>query len=212
MASCCQPHWTGPDTRSWLTTVTLTPGPAGYSPLFMSGHWHAAEEARCGEVLRSLRVDGLIVLTGRLSDATLRSLARALPVVVTDGRLRPADLFSIEFDNREGARLATRHLLDLGHERIAFIAGDPAHPDAVHRQRGYELALQAAGLPVDSAGLILAGDFTAHSDLAAAVGLHRQGRLVPEDVSLVGFDDLGACGFFVPPRPRSTTRSARSGN
>jgi LacI family transcriptional regulator len=206
-----------------LRGIEVALGPAGYSPLFMSGHWHAAEEARCIEVLRSRRVDGLIVLTGRLSDVMLRSLARALPVVVTDRRLRAANLFSIEFDNREGARLATRHLLDLGHERIAFIAGDPAHPDAVQRQRGYELALQAAGLSVDP-GLILAGDFTEHSGLAAAqrllaagtpfsaifaandqmafgaaVGLHRQGRRVPEDVSLVGFDDLGACVFFVPP-------------
>ena len=63
---------------------------AGYSPLFMSGHWRADEEARCIDVLKSRRVDGLIVLTGRLSDSALRSVARSLPVVVTGRSSRPA--------------------------------------------------------------------------------------------------------------------------
>ena len=139
---------------------------AGYSPLFMSGHWHADEEARCIDVLRSRRVDGLIVLTGRLSDSALRSVARSLPVVATDRRLKAANLFSLAFDNREGARQATQHLIALGHRRVAFIAGDPAHSDAVERQRGYETALAAAGLRVDPA-LVLQGDFTEQSGLVA---------------------------------------------
>ena len=206
-----------------LRGIEVELGIAGYSPLFMSGHWRADEEARCIEVLRSRRVDGLIVLTGRLSDSALRSLARSLPVVVTDRRLKAANLFSLEFDNREGARQATQHLIDRGHRGIAFIAGDPAHSDAEERQRGYQMALEAAGLRTDPA-LVLQGDFTEHSGLAAverllsgrarfsaifaandqmafgaAVGLHRSGRRVPDDVSLVGFDDLAGSLYFVPP-------------
>src|SRR5512139_2328565 len=109
--------------------------PAGYSPLFMSGHWNADEEARCIDVLRARRVDGLIVITGRMSDAALRSVAKALPVVVTGRDLKAPRLCSLNFDNFEGARLAMHHLLALGHRRIAFIMGESRHPDALERQR-----------------------------------------------------------------------------
>jgi LacI family transcriptional regulator len=196
---------------------------AGYSPLFMSGHWQAEAEARCIDVLRSRRVDGLIVLTGRLSDSALRSVARLLPVVVTGRILKAPNLLSMDFDNREGARQATQHLIEQGHKRIAFIGGDPEHPDAVDRQQGYEAALQAAGLRADPT-LILTGDFSELSGLVAveqlldtrtrfsaifaandqmacgaALGLHRRGRRVPDDVSLVGFDDLAGSVYMVPP-------------
>lgn len=208
---------------SALRGIEIELGRAGYSPLFMSGHWHGEEEARCIEVLRARRVDGLIVLTGRLSDTALRSVARSLPVVVTGRRLKAGNLFSLDFDNREGARQATQHLIDLGHRHIAFIAGAPGHPDAIERQRGYELALEGAGLKADPA-LVQQGDFAEFSGLAcverllargarfsaifaandqmafgAALALHRQGRSVPADCSLVGFDDVAGSVFFIPP-------------
>jgi LacI family transcriptional regulator len=195
----------------------------GYSPLFMSGNWHADEEARCIDVLRSRRVDGLIVLTGRLSDSALRSLARQLPVVVTGRSLKAGKLLSMDFDNREGARQATQHLIDLGHRRIVFIGGDPEHPDAVDRQQGYRAAIEAAGLRFDPA-LVAPGNFSEHSGLlaverlldnrtqfsaifaandqmaiGAVLGLYRRGRRVPDDVSLVGFDDLAGSIYTVPP-------------
>ena len=62
---------------------------ANYSPLFVSGHWNASQEARCIDMLRSRRVDGIIVLTGRLSDAALKHTARSLPVVPMIGLARP---------------------------------------------------------------------------------------------------------------------------
>ncbi len=196
---------------------------AGYSPLFMSGHWHAEEEARCIEVLKGRRVDGLIVLTGRLSDSALRAVARSLPVVVTGRTLKAPNLLALDFDNREGAREATDHLIGLGHRRIAFIAGDPEHPDAEERRAGYEAALQAAGVRVDPS-IVMQGDFTEQSGLdaverllagrgrftaiftandqmafGAALGLYRRGLRVPDDVSLVGFDDLAPATFMLPP-------------
>ena len=118
-------------------------GPEGYSPLFVSGHWDAATEVRCIDVLRSRRVDGIIVLTGRISDAALKACAKALPVVVTGRTLKAPGLFSLHFDNFEGGRLATQHLIQLGHRRIAFITGDPAHADSTEpiflSKRGAEL-------------------------------------------------------------------------
>jgi len=196
---------------------------AGYSPLFVSGHWNAVEEARCIDMLRARRVDGIIVLDGRMSDSGLRACAKALPLVVTGRTLKAPNLFSLQFDNFEGARQATEHLLGLGHQRIAFIAGDAGHPDALERERGYRAALEAAGQPFDPA-LVVPGLFHEEGGLAAterlmearrrftaifaandqmAVGaclaLHRQGLRVPQDVSIVGFDDLLASRHTMPP-------------
>lgn len=196
---------------------------AGYSALFVSGHWNAVEEARCIEVLRSRRVDGIIVLTGRLSDAALRACARSLPVVVTGRTLKAPGLFALNFDNVTGARLATEHLIALGHKRIACITGDPAHPDAVERLRGYRAALEDAGLTYEQ-GLVAPGQFHEESGrlamehlldsrqrftavfacndqmaFGASLALHRRGLRVPDDLSLVGFDDLAAAVYAIPP-------------
>ena len=197
--------------------------PAGYSPLFVSGHWNAATEARCIDVLRSRRVDGIIVLTGRLTDAALKACAKQLPVVVTGRQLKAPGLFSLHFDNVEGGRLATRHLIEQGHQRIAFIAGDADHPDANDRHRGYRLALEEAGLSYDPA-LVVPGGYHEVSGLLAVdrlletgqrftaifasndqmacgamLALHRRSLRVAEDVSVVGFDDLPASMYTSPP-------------
>ncbi len=198
-------------------------GPEGYSPLFVSGHWDAATEVRCIDVLRSRRVDGIIVLTGRISDAALKACAKALPVVVTGRTLKAPGLFSLHFDNFEGGRLATQHLIQLGHRRIAFITGDPAHVDSTERLRGYRGALEAAGIVFDPA-LVVPGEyhevngllavdrlvesrqrftaiFAANDQMAfgAALGLQRRSLRVPDDVSLVGFDDLPTSQYAIPP-------------
>jgi len=196
---------------------------AGYSPLFISGRWNAAAEARCIDALRARRVDGLIVLTGRLSDAALAAHARELPVVVTGRSLKAPGLYALSFDNFEGARLAVQHLLGLGHRRIAFISGDPRHPDAKERLRGYRSALEAAGV-AHSPALVLPGEYTENSGFiaverllesgepfsaifaandqmafGAALALHRRRLRVPDDVSLVGFDDLASAVYSTPP-------------
>ena len=197
--------------------------PLGYSPLFVSGHWNADAEARRLEVLRSRRVDGIIVLTGRLTDDALAACARSQPVVVTGRLLAAPNLFSLAFDNFEGGRLATRHLIELGHRHIAFIAGDQDHPDANERLRGYQAALQDAGIAFNPA-LVVPGEyhevsglmavnrlleqqqrftaiFAANDQMAigAALGLQRRSLRVPEDVSLVGFDDLPTSVYAIPP-------------
>ena len=197
--------------------------PAGYSPLFVSGHWNATAEARCIDVLRSRRVDGIVVLTGRLPDQALIDCAKNLPVVVTGRTLDAPGLFALNFDNFEGGRLATRHLIELGHQRIAFIAGNDDHPDANERLRGYRAALESAGIVFDPA-LVVPGEyhevsgllavnrlleqgqrftaiFAANDQMAvgAALGLQRHSLRVPEDVSLVGFDDLPTSVYAIPP-------------
>lgn len=197
--------------------------PAGYSPLFVSGHWTASTESRCIDVLLSRRVDGIVVLTGRLLDATLRACAKRIPVVVTGRNLRATNLFSLNFDNHLGARLATRHLISLGHRRIVFIAGDADHPDAMQRLAGYKAELEAMRIPYRPE-LVVTGRYSEASGLevmmalqnakrkftsvfasndqmaiGAAHGLHSHSMRIPEDVSLVGFDDLPTSAYALPP-------------
>ena len=206
-----------------LRGIEQTLSARGYSPLFVSGQWSAVHEARCIETLRSRRVDGIIVLTGRLGDPTLAATARELPVVVTGRTLAAPGLCALDFDNVEGARMATQHLLDLGHRRIGFISGDLRHADGKQRLRGYRAALDAAGVPGDPA-LVMQGDFTEASGLVAverlidsgerftavfaandqmafgaSLGLYRRRLRVPDDVSLVGFDDLASAVYAIPP-------------
>lgn len=196
---------------------------SGYGALFASGRWDPAVEQRCVEVLRARRVDGLIVLTGRLPDRVLRAIAKSMPLVLTGRALRAPGLVSLDIDNHEGARLATEHLVELGHRRIAFITGDPGQRDSTQRLEGYKSALNAARLRFDPA-LVVEGDFSEESGVraiealtrartrftavfasndqmafGAALALHRRGLRVPHDVSLVGFDDIPSSRYTVPP-------------
>ena len=197
--------------------------PLGYSPLFVSGQWNADVESRCMDVLRARRVDGIIVLTGRLTDKVLKQYAKTLPIVVTGRTLAAPGLVALHPNNVEGARLATQQLIDLGHRQIAFIGGDPQHPDAIERFLGYRNALHAAGIAFDP-GLMAEGGFyeaggmqavveliasrkrftaifAANDQMAlgAALGLSRHSIRVPEDVSLIGYDDLAASLYANPP-------------
>lgn len=196
---------------------------AGYNALFVSGQWNAIEEARCIDLLRARRVDGIIVLTGRLSDQQLKQCAKSVPVVVTGRTLKAPGLYAVNFDNFNGARLATEHLLSLGHQQIVFIAGAADHPDAEERQRGYRAALDAARVRIDPA-LIVNGNYNEDSGadaiamllkrrrrfsavfaandqmaLGAILSLHQHGLRIPEDVAVIGFDDLPACAYSYPP-------------
>jgi LacI family transcriptional regulator len=195
----------------------------GYAPLFMSGNWRADDEARCMDELVSRGVDGIIVFAGCLDDAALRAYARKVPVVVTGRLLSAQGLASLQIDNRGGALLAMRHLIGLGHRRIAFIAGTENQPDAVERLAGYRQALEEAGIGFDPQ-LVARGDFDEEGGMRAVYGmldagarftalfcandesaygaclaLYRRGLHVPKDVSVVGFDDLPASMYRLPP-------------
>jgi LacI family transcriptional regulator len=195
----------------------------GYAPLFMSGNWHEEDEDRCMREFIARGVDGIIVFAGRLSDAKLKSYAKEVSIVVTGRRLRAPGLFSLQIDDSQGATLAVRHLVEVGHRKIAFIAGSENHPDAVERLKGYKKALEDAGIGFDP-GLVAVGDwheegglratlelldskarFTAlfcvndQTAYGACLALFRKGLSIPGDVSLVGFDDLPSSAYRLPP-------------
>lgn len=196
---------------------------ANYAPLFVSGHWNQEEERSRLGLLQDRKVDGIIVLTGKLTDQTLVEMAAQLPVVVTGRQLSASNLFSIDFDNIEGAGLAVKHLHALGHQNVAFISGPLDHPDAEQRLSGYRAELLRRDMRADDELVVYSdfqesGGFRAMNQLlesrvnfsaviaandqmayGARLALHRAGLRVPDDVSLVGFDDLPHSAFTLPP-------------
>ncbi|SHN23966.1 LacI family DNA-binding transcriptional regulator [Rhizobacter sp. OV335] len=206
-----------------LRGIEAVLGAAGYMPLFASGHWTAADEKKCVDLLLSRRVDGMIMFTGRLPDEMLMQVARRVPTVVTGRQLSGPGLYSLNFANVEAARMATRHLIELGHRRIVHILGPRDHADARERKEGYRRALKEAGIAYDPT-LVVQGDFNEASGLkavshliesridfsaifaandqtayGAALGLYRRNLRIPDDVALVGFDDLPGSQYSIPP-------------
>jgi DNA-binding LacI/PurR family transcriptional regulator len=167
-----------------------------------------------------LAVDGVVlIIEVHLLDASAVAIPPGVHVVVVDSDA--GDRYPVvDTDQADGARQAVRHLLELGHRTVRHVAG-PAESFAAERRAGaWRQVLEEAGRPVrppergdwsaDSgyhAGLRLAGDpdctaiFAANDQMALGVlrALHEQGRRVPADVSVVGFDDIADAGSYLPP-------------
>jgi DNA-binding LacI/PurR family transcriptional regulator len=172
------------------------------------------------ERLRGQGVDGILVIAPQVAaTSALANLPDDVPVVAVEAG--PADgLPVVAVDQFQGAAAATRHLLDLGHPTVRHLSGPTDWLEAQQRIAGWRAALEAAGAPVTPP---VAGDWSARSgyelggrvvdspDVTAvfvandqmALGLlrhlHEQGRRVPEDVSIVGFDDIPEAPYFSPP-------------
>jgi LacI family transcriptional regulator len=195
----------------------------GYAPLVVSGHWDAAQEAERIELLIARRVDGVVLLTGNLSDTQILEYARRVPMVVIGRELTGPRAFGCCFDHFTAACEVMEYLIELGHRRIAFIAGPPGQSDARARYDGYCATLARHGIELEpkrvvqgdfleSGGLqgverlletgqrfsaiFAANDLTAYG---ARLALYRRNIRVPEDVSIVGFDDLHSSMYTTPP-------------
>jgi len=176
--------------------------------------------------LRRKRVDGVVLVGGLVPDDALAGAVEGLPLVTVDRDTGLSGRWSVRADHRAGGRIATEHLVELGHERIAHVAGPEHLSVAQERLGGYRESLEASGLEADEA-LVVHGDFGeagGHealrtllrrrrefsavfccNDLAAVGALHaldEAGFRVPDDVSLVGFDDIHLAGYL---RPALTT-------
>ncbi len=150
-------------------------------------------------------------------------LRDGVPVVTTAYHIADADLTVVDVDNKDGARQATRYLLECGRHQIAMIAGPATWKSVNDRSQGYKLALEAAGVAYDP-GLVADGDWSYASGYQAmqeilarglsfsglfaqndqmAIGairaLREAGRRVPQDVAVVGYDDIPAAEYCDPP-------------
>ena len=170
------------------------------------------------------RVDGLLFLTNHADDGSLANAINKVGcVVLLDEDVVGAAVPKIFCDNEHGGHLAARHLIEAGHRRIAFIGGPAQVSSSIERRRGYLTALREAGIH-NSSSMQIHGAYTVEHGRAAmrsliadprrptavfassdeiATGclevLRDAGLRVPEDLSIVGFDDVGPLHLFNPP-------------
>jgi DNA-binding LacI/PurR family transcriptional regulator len=176
------------------------------------------------EILQSEAIDGLIAAPARKDDPLLKKMVKeGLPVVCVDRGLEDVDVDIVVVDNREGALKAVNFLIDSGYRRIAYISGLTTIPTSLHREQGYRDAHIQHQLPVDET-LIRHGDSKYESGLrlcrellnlpdppdaifagnnlitlGALETIHSMGLKIPQDVAIVGFDDMVWSNSLNPP-------------
>jgi LacI family transcriptional regulator len=193
--------------HSYHLMLSLFNGPVGQREMYR-------------RIVGSGHLDGVIIASAHLDDPLIPSLrADGLPFVLI-GRHPGEGIHTIDVDNVGGAQMAVEHLIRLGHTRIATIAGPQTMSHGADRLTGYRQAHEAHRLPVDKR-LIVEGDYT---EKGGAAGAHRllplsptalfvasdvmaigalktlraAGLRVPQDVALVGFDDVGVAAAVEP--------------
>jgi LacI family transcriptional regulator len=194
-----------------------------YSPIFADGRWKAEAGIVAAETLLGRMVDGLIIVGSRLTEQDLAPLMNRIPIFLVGREIDGWENKCLFLDNEQAGYDATKHLIDLGHRRIAHIAGIKDHQDAFRRKAGYIRALKEAEIDVDEA-LICEGSFDGESGVeaienllekgiefsavfaandmtayGARLSLYRRGIEVPKEVSIIGFDDQAESAFFTPP-------------
>lgn len=194
--------------------------------LLVSSSHNKKEEIRAALRMMSGRVDGLIIMSPNIDAETLHlNIPRNLPVVLLNCFINDRSFDSINIDNYTGAFMIVKHLIQHGHSKIAIIKGNENNFDARQRIDGYRAALKEAGL-LDFA-LEVVGDFTQSSGYDAvkiileakekptaifamndsmAIGamsaLKERGIEIPDEIAIVGFDDIPVAQYL---QPRLTT-------
>jgi len=196
---------------------------AGYATISSSAEDAAANPHETLDFFLSLAVEGVVVVapTTEIAEATL-GLAGSLPIVIiAAGLVAEAPFHVVAVDHERGARDVTRHLIDLGHRDIVHVAGPDNWFDARARIAGWRAELTEAGLPVPD---VIPGGwdpsqgyqatqailrlpqlptavFAANDMLALGVirALHEANVRIPEDVAVVGYDDVSGSDYYHPP-------------
>ena len=176
-----------------------------------------------GSLYQSRKADGVVLVGQSLEHQDISAAARqGIPLVVWGARMKDQAYVSVGTNNREGAMLATQHLIDRGRRKIAFV-GDRRVPEITQRFDGYLAALRGARIKPDPLliaesqfepdeallavnqlldrapdldGIVGSSDVIA---MAAIQALHARARRVPEDVSVTGFDDVVMASHTSPP-------------
>ena len=196
---------------------------SGYSPTVIDRRWEQTRDAASIETLISRKVDGILIVGGDMSASELQSYKKQLPIIVAAREVEGFEGQCVSVNNKKIGYLATKHLLEQRHTRIAFIHGIEGHPDAQNRFAGHLEALEEAGIS-RSDELVYQGDFSGHAGLMAVnylldhgirfsaivaandmvafgarLALYRRSIGVPDDVSIIGCDDQAEAAFMTPP-------------
>ncbi len=194
-----------------------------YSPLFADAQWQPEVGKAAVKTLIGRMVDGLIIVGTCPTPDDLEELNQNIPMLLVGTQVKQWPDRCMFIDNEQAAFEATQHLIELGHKKISHITGVPTHEDSIGRVKGYRRALKEANIDVDE-DLIYEGNFDGESGVAgvetllkrkksftaifaandatafgARLALYRQGIRVPEDVSIVGFDDQTEAALVTPP-------------
>ncbi|EEA96704.1 LacI family DNA-binding transcriptional regulator [Pseudovibrio sp. JE062] len=187
-----------------------------------SGHQSDRQLANLNTLLQR-RIDALMVMTTKTDPALYEQLSKLgkLPKAILDSAPHP-NACTLQDDSVLGGRLATEHLIKRGLTKIGCLMGPQDHPRSIERYKGYKTAMEAAGLPVEekwqSAGLLTASGgyegmkqileadsqpeaIFAFNDLMA-MGAYRaiqeRGLRIPEDISVIGYDDVEYASYMAP--------------
>jgi DNA-binding LacI/PurR family transcriptional regulator len=195
-----------------------------YDIILSSAHRNELLEAKHLEAAKGRMADGVILVLPSMEEKKLAHYARQIPLVVVDRDVETDGVDTVFIDQLAGAQSAVKHLLDLGHRKIAYIAGDPSIQNNGLRHEGYCRSLESSNLKPEHE-YFFQGDFTfesgcraftgymaipnerrptalfAASDLMALGFMHNaydHGVQIPRDISVVGFDDISMASIYSP--------------
>lgn len=198
---------------------------AGFNVFLSTSQNDRQREIAVLEVLQQRRVDGIIVVASHLFDRYRQHLDRIkVPIVVIDEQEPGGAIHSVAVDDLRGAHLAVEHLLALGHRRIGYVGVTNRPKSNRYRLRGYQAALNAAGISpeptliftanhiedhakrgeasVETLGAAGATAIFCYNDMTAIGVLsacYKRGLCVPDDLSVIGFDDIDMAAYTIPP-------------
>jgi len=204
-----------PGYTEMVDTVVARAREAGYMVILGSAGRDPEEEERIATLLIQQRVDGVILASTTQASMVPHRLTHAgIPVVMVSRYVENVSCDYVVADNHQGGYLVTRHLLNLGHQRIAFVQGTPSASTSLDREAGYRQALADYGFEPDES-LVVCGNYMSQGAYSAAnrlLGLLQRptaivcandlmaiavidavmdsGLRVPEDVAVTGFDNI----------------------
>jgi LacI family transcriptional regulator len=209
--------------RQLFSTIEHNLERFGYRTSFFFVKWEPESELKCLRRLKGEKLDGIILIHEVVHPDFYEYLSNAaLPVVLCTFNRDEFRFPSVHVDEEDGARAATRHLIELGHRRIGLLSGS-YFSFATQRAVGYRAALEAAGIAYDeniverapsynveegwdgmrnllsrSEGLTALFAETDELAIGAIRSLYEAGLSVPRDISVIGFDDIDISAFLSP--------------
>ena len=217
------PDITNPFFAALFRGVEDAASPRGFNVLLCNTDGSPDRQRSHLQNLEARRVDGVILASSYLKDPAVQHLRRQrVPYVLGQPFQRRGEDPFVGADDLLGGQAATAHLLALGHRRIGHLAGQPTVSTGVLRRRGYTAALAAADLPADPQLVVEAGyteeggalaarrllsldepptalfAVTDMAALGAIAAAQRLGLRIPEDIAIVGYNDIPLAGRISP--------------